>query len=133
MTGEEKPFQLSSRRLVAERGPRRLRVEPPQDPSVLGCTEASSEYVVEGIQVPPPPVVAEQPRELPGKAVEVGEPGSVDDQHGKVVIAVGHAPCMALLRSSAHAAGRAPRRPLLPMSGPPGRTHSWGPSPVCAK
>ena len=98
------PSSRRACRLVAERGPRRLRVEPPQHPSVLGRPEPPSEQVVEGIQIPPPRVVAEQPRELAGKAVEVGEVCSVDDQHGKVIALVGHDPSMGVTPVIASAA-----------------------------
>jgi hypothetical protein len=52
------------------------------------------EYVLEGIQASSPRVAAQQPRELAGEAVEVGEVGSVDDQYGRVVAVVGHDPSM---------------------------------------
>jgi hypothetical protein len=70
-------------------------VKPPQHPSALGSAEPSSEQVVEGIEIPVPSVIVQQPGELAGEAVEVGEPGTVDDQHGKAVVALGHEASMA--------------------------------------
>jgi hypothetical protein len=58
VAGEEKLLPPSDRRLVAECGPGLLRAKPSQDPTVVGCPEASAEDVVEGVRVPSPRVVA---------------------------------------------------------------------------
>jgi hypothetical protein len=52
MTGEQHLVQPLERRVIAKDGFGRLGVNPSQDPTVLGCPEASSEDVVEGVQVP---------------------------------------------------------------------------------
>jgi hypothetical protein len=62
MAGEQQTLQPSDRRLVAERDSRRLGVKPPQHPAIFGCPKAPAEDVVEGVQIPPPRVVAKQPR-----------------------------------------------------------------------
>ena len=68
MAGQEQLLEPSDRRVVAEGHPGQPAVPPLQYPPGLGCPEASSEDVVEGVEVPVPGVVTQQLRELPGEA-----------------------------------------------------------------
>lgn len=90
VAGEEDLLQPSDGRVITERDLGRVRVDPPEYPSGLRSAEASSEDVVEGIEVSVPGAVTKQLRELAYEAGEVDERGSVDDKHGEGIALVGH-------------------------------------------
>ncbi len=83
---------------ISQRLPRPVGVEPLQHPPVVWRSEASSEDVIERIEVATPGVVVKEQRELPREASQVVELQAVDDKSRQAVPVRVHLPIVSVTR-----------------------------------